>query len=68
MLNELDDRGVDQRRRGERQAETSQWCVGEPPLRWDVPFGARLAEKLKQIFWRDAGERELPSNTMRKAA
>ena len=50
MLNQADDRGADQR-------TTSQWCVGEPPLRWDVPFGARLAEKIRQIFWRDAGDR-----------
>ena len=53
MLNQAEDRGVDQR-------GTSQWCVGEPPLRWDVPFGARLAEKIWQIFWRDNGERALP--------
>jgi hypothetical protein len=26
-------------------------------LQWDVSFGARLAEKLRQIFWRDAGDR-----------
>jgi hypothetical protein len=35
----------------------SQWCVGEPPLQWDVSFGARLAEKIRQIFWRDTGDR-----------
>ena len=52
------------------------WCVGEPPVRWDVSFGARLAEKLKQIFWRDTGDRAVPMNggptdpkpLMRKAA
>jgi hypothetical protein len=40
-----------------------------------VSFGARLAEKLKQIFWRDAGDRAVPVNggpepktLMRKAA
>lgn len=69
MLNQAEDRGVDQR-------GTSQWCVGEPPLRWDVPFGARLAEKIRQIFWRDTGERAIPIHktveeprvVMRKAA
>jgi hypothetical protein len=29
-------------------------------VRWDVSFGARLAEKVKQLFWRDTGERAVP--------
>ena len=51
MLNRSDDRSV---------VDKSEWCVGEPPLRWDVSFGARLAEKVKQLFWRDQGERAVP--------
>jgi hypothetical protein len=51
MLNQTGDRSVESR---------SGWCVGEPPLRWDVSFGARLAEKVKQLFWRDAGDRPVP--------
>ena len=31
-------------------------------MRWDVSFGARLAEKLKQLFWRDVGDRAVPMN------
>lgn len=38
---------------------TGTWCVGEPPVRWDVGLGARLAETIKQLFWRDRGERAL---------
>jgi len=34
-----------------------EWCVGEPPVRWDVGLGARLAETIRQLFWRDRGER-----------
>jgi hypothetical protein len=44
-------------------------------VRWDVSFGARLAEKVKQLFWRDTGERavplrgsELKKTALRKAA
>jgi len=51
MLNPRNDRSV---------VDQSQWCVGEPPLRWDISFGARLAEKVKQLFWRDHGDRALP--------
>ena len=51
MLNRTDDRRI---------VNSSQWCVGEPPLRWDISFGARLAEKVKQLFWRDQGERAVP--------
>lgn len=51
MLNQMDDRSI---------VIQSQWCVGEPPLRWDISFGARLAEKVKQLFWRDQGERPVP--------
>jgi hypothetical protein len=54
----------------------NDWCVGEPPMRWDVSFGARLAEKVKQLFWRDTGDRAVPIKApiqrevagMRKAA
>ena len=79
MLNQADDRGVDQkkgREAGHDGAETSQWCVGEPPVRWDVSFPARLAEKIWQIFWREPGDRAVPEGPgprpvgvgMRKAA
>ena len=51
MLNRTDDRSIVNR---------SQWCVGEPPLRWDISFGDRLAQKVKQLFWRDQGERPVP--------
>ena len=53
MLNQASDRRI---------GLGKDWCVGEPPVRWDVSFGARLAEKLKQIFWRDAGDRAVPMN------
>jgi hypothetical protein len=63
MLNQTDERGVG--------ASESDWCVGEPPVRWDVSFGARLAEKIRQIFWRD-GDRAAPDKkvetVLRKAA
>ena len=68
MLNRASDRSV---------VDDSDWCVGEPPLRWDISFGARLAEKVKQLFWRDTGERPVPvmkqtptgkSGTVRQAA
>ncbi len=51
MLNQASDRSV---------GNGTNWCVGEPPVRWDVSFGARLAEKVKQLFWRDTGERAVP--------
>jgi hypothetical protein len=53
MLNQASDRRI---------GLGNDWCVGEPPVRWDVSFGARLAEKLKQIFWRDGGDRAVPMN------
>jgi hypothetical protein len=68
MLNQASDRSV---------GNGTNWCVvGEPPVRWDVSFGARLAEKVKQLFWRDTGERAVPvqrsvdlqEGTLRKAA
>jgi hypothetical protein len=53
MLNQMSDRRVG--------GLGNDWCVGEPPVRWDVSFGARLAEKIKQIFWRDGGgDRAVP--------
>ncbi len=62
MLNQMDERVG---------ANESEWCVGEPPVRWDVSFGARLAEKIRQIFWRD-GDRAVPEKkvetVLRKAA
>ena len=66
MLNQASDRRI---------GLGKDWCVGEPPVRWDVSFGARLAEKVKQLFWRDTGERavpvrgaELKEGALRKAA
>ncbi|MDB5322726.1 MAG: hypothetical protein JWN40_4357 [Phycisphaerales bacterium] len=66
MLNQMSDRRI---------GLGKDWCVGEPPVRWDVSFGARLAEKIKQIFWRDGGgDRAVPgagdpkTMVMRKAA
>jgi hypothetical protein len=50
----------------QRIGRTSQWCVGEPPLQWDVSFGARLAEKIKQIFWRDAGDRPVKVDAVKR--
>jgi hypothetical protein len=50
MLNHESDRRIGIR---------SEWCVGEPPVRWDVSFGERLAEKIRQIFWRDGGDRQV---------
>ena len=41
MLNQLDDRSIDR---------ASDWCVGEPAGRWDVPFGTRLTQKIWQIL------------------
>jgi hypothetical protein len=40
--------------------EQNEWCVGEPPARWDVSFGGLLAEMVKQMFWRDRGDRPVP--------
>ena len=48
--------------RDRRITGPDDWCVGEPPVRWDVSFGARLAEKLKQIFWRDGADRQASVN------
>jgi hypothetical protein len=67
MLNQMSDRRI---------GLGKDWCVGEPPVRWDVSFGARLAEKIKQIFWREGGDRAVPGTgpgeskklVMRKAA
>ena len=53
MLNQASDRRI---------GLGKDWCVGEPPVRWDVSFGARLAEKLKQIFWRDGADRQASVN------
>jgi hypothetical protein len=47
--------------RDKKPSETaSEWCVGEPPARWDVSFGGRLAEMIKNMFWRDRGDRPVP--------
>lgn len=52
----------------------NQWCVGEPPLRWDISFGARLAEQIKRIFRREASDQpiqptpRLPLKPVKKAA
>ena len=51
MLNQANNQPIEQEK---------NWCVGEPPVRWDVSFGARLAEKIRQIFWRDCGDRPVP--------
>lgn len=50
MLNQESDRRIGAR---------SEWCVGEPPMRWDVSFSERLADKIRQIFWRDGGDRQV---------
>ena len=42
----------------------TKWCVGEPPLRCDVGLGARLAETIRQLFWRDKGERAIPMRAL----
>ncbi|HSI37111.1 MAG: hypothetical protein ACAI43_17325 [Phycisphaerae bacterium] len=46
MLNQIDDRRIGLA--APLGAQDSDWCVGEPAGRWDVSFGARVAEKLKQ--------------------
>lgn len=43
MLNQSSHRRIDQ---------TSQWCVGNPPPRWDISFSAKVAEKFKHWFGR----------------
>lgn len=53
MLNQND--GED----GRKIKKLGIWCVGEAPLRWDVGLGARLAETIRGLFWRDCGERAL---------
>ena len=45
-----------------------EWCVGEPPIRWDVGLGARLAETIRGLFWRDRGERALTLEPLPKMA
>jgi hypothetical protein len=59
MLNQISER---------ESRDASQWCVGEPPMPWDVPFGARLAAKLRQLFWRDAGDRAISISQQKRAA
>jgi len=44
---------------GRKLGTTGLWQLGEPPVRWDVGLGARLAETIRQLFWRDRGERAL---------
>jgi hypothetical protein len=51
-----------------KMGPTGIWCVGEPPLRWDVGLGARLAETIKQLFWRDRGERALSLEPLPRVA
>jgi hypothetical protein len=48
MLNQSSNRRIDQ---------ASQWCVGNPPPKWDVSFSAKVAEKLRRIFVRKETER-----------
>ena len=43
-----------------RKQNENEWCVGEPPARWDVSFGGLLAEMVRQMFWRDGGDRAVP--------
>jgi hypothetical protein len=49
-------------------AVAGEWCVGEPPVRWDVGLGARLAETIRQLFWRDRGERAFPIQAVPEVA
>ena len=51
-----------------RIGPANEWCVGEPPLRWDVGLGARVAETIRQLFWRDRGERALSPEPLPKVA
>jgi hypothetical protein len=61
----LNQHGNDEAR---RIGPVSDWCVGEPPVRWDVGLGARLAEMVRQLFWRDRGERALTMEPLPKVA
>ena len=53
MLNQDDNQD------GRKIGAVRLWCVGEPPVRWDVGLGTRIAETIKGLFWRDRGERAL---------
>jgi hypothetical protein len=44
---------------GPKTGAKGVWRVGEAPVRWDVGLGARLAQTIKALFWRDKGERAL---------
>jgi hypothetical protein len=62
MLNHDDDK------REMKIGPVGEWCVGEPPVRWDVGLGARLAETIRQLFWRDRGERAFPIQAVPEVA
>jgi hypothetical protein len=51
-----------------RIGPVGEWCVGEPPVRWDVGLGARLAETIRQLFWRDRGERAVGTHVLPEVA
>ncbi|HYE19657.1 MAG TPA: hypothetical protein VEA69_14495 [Tepidisphaeraceae bacterium] len=56
MLNQIDDRRIGLAAPAPLGAHDSDWCVGEPAGRWDVSFGARVAEKLKQWLRLEAAQ------------
>ena len=51
-----------------RIGPVGEWCVGEPPVRWDVGLGARIAETIRELFWRDRGERAMTMEPLPKVA
>ena len=58
----------DENRQEMKIGPAGEWCVGEPPVRWDVGLGARLAETIRQLFWRDRGERAFPVQAVPEVA
>jgi hypothetical protein len=58
----------DDEQRDMKIGPVGEWCVGEPPVRWDVGLGARLAETIRELFWRDRGERALPIQPLPEVA
>jgi hypothetical protein len=58
----------DDEQRDMKIGPVGEWCVGEPPVRWDVGLGARLAETIRQLFWRDRGERAIPIGPLPEVA
>lgn len=64
MLNQMSDLRIGTAERTSYAAEReSDWCVGEPAGRWDVSFGARVAEKVKKWLGMEAAAATLVSKS-----